>query len=336
MKKVIMFLCVSLFVLTSVNAQVFYVDLKKGDDMNTGNKGEPFKSIQKAVEKANKLTGTGSITIKLRPGLYVLHDKVDINPVRIFDENSKFIIESEVSPGDSIWKPHKMPVIASMSANNSDTQFKHSTGFLVSSNHTEFKGIKFYGNSNPYVAFYYPISRENPKLEGLKVSQCMFVGAKNSGVIQGGIWAHGADINIDHNVFYQCRNAILLFQEIDNSIISNNIIYDAYESAFWMGNDDNLKFENNIVSNCNYFWVGDPKCEIEFSISNSIISDCKHFVGNWGNKGVTESNKKFMEHNINKEDKIFLIGPEGYTFPQAHLHLKPESIGDDLNAGIFK
>ena len=88
MKKVIMFLCVSLFVLTSVNAQVFYVASKKGNDINIGNKGKPFKSIQKAVEKANKLTGTGSITIKLKPGLYVLHDKIDINPVRILDEKS--------------------------------------------------------------------------------------------------------------------------------------------------------------------------------------------------------------------------------------------------------
>jgi parallel beta-helix repeat protein len=69
----------------------------------------------------------------------------------------------------------------------------------------------------------------------------LFIGDKNTGVIQGGVWAHGTEIDISNNIFYGCRNAILLFNNINNSIINNNIIYGAYESALWMGNDKNLE-----------------------------------------------------------------------------------------------
>ncbi|WP_025866339.1 right-handed parallel beta-helix repeat-containing protein, partial [Prolixibacter bellariivorans] len=249
---------------------------------------------------------------------------------------SKLIIESAILPDDSLWTPLKMPVVVSFSANNSETQFQHSTGFLVASDFVEFRGIKFLGNANPLVRYYYPITRENPDLKHLVVSQCVFIGDRNSGIIQGGVWAHGTDININHNVFYQCRNAILLFQNINNSIISNNIIYDAYESALWMGNDENLKFENNIVSNCDYFWIGDPDSKTEFKISNSIISGNQHLRGNWGNTGITESMQKFTENNIDKKANISLVECNSERIPQAHLHIVPGATGYDLNAGIFK
>ena len=336
MKKVILTLCTSIYLLASVSAQIFYVDSQNGDNMNTGKADSPLKTIQKAMEVVNTLTGSGDITIKIMPGFYLLDDRIDINPVRVLDENSKLKIEAAILPGDSLWKPASMPVIESFSTNNSKTQFEHSTGFLVASDFVEFRGIKFYGNANPLVKYYYPITRENPDLKNLVVSQCMFIGDRNSAVIQGGIWAHGIDIDINHNVFYQCRNAILLFQNINNSSISNNIIYNAYESAFWMGNDVNMKFENNIISNCNYFWVGDQASKIEYKISNSIISENKHFRGNWGENGLVVSTQKFLETNINKKEKIELIERISEEIPEAHLHVAPETIAYDLDAGIFK
>ncbi len=261
-------------------AQDFYINSSTGNDENNGTIEKPFKTISKAIHTANELTGKGSINIKLSPGIYLVQDKAPINPARILNKSDRYKIEALIMPDDSLWTPLKMPVIVSCSANNSETQFQHSTGFLVASDFVEFRGIKFLGNANPSVSYYYPITRENPDLKHLVVSPCVFIGDKNSGIIQGGIWAHRADININHNVFYQCRSAILLFQNISNSVIRNNIIYDAYESAFWMGDDENMKFENNIVSNCDYFWIGNPESKIEYKISNSIISENKHFRGN--------------------------------------------------------
>ena len=336
MKNVIITFCTLLFVFSSVNAQVLYVDSQNGNDGNNGDINMPFKTIHKAVAVANNLTGQGNITLKILPGLYVLYGRIDINPVRILDENSKFTIESALKPGDASWTPSKMPVIVSVSENNSETQFKHSTGFLVSSDFVEISGLKFCGNANPSVVYYYPITRENPELRNLKVSQCIFVGDKNAGIIQGGIWAHGTEININHNVFYQCRNAVLLFQNINNSVITNNIIYDAYESAFWMGDDKNLKFENNVVANCNYFWVGNAGSKINYKLTNSVISGNNHFAGNWENGGIVENNMQFVETNINTKDKIVLVERDSEEIPKTHLHIMPNSPGYDLKAGIFE
>ena len=322
--------------LISINAQIIYVDSQFGNDINTGNKDKPFKTIKKAIRIVNQLTGKGNITIKIKPGLYLLDERVDINPVRVLDEKSKLSIEAAILPGDSLWSPLKMPIIESISVNNSETQFNHSTGFLVSSNFVEFKGIKFLGNANPLVKYYYPISRENPNLKSLIVSQCMFIGDKNSATIQGGVWAHGHDININHNVFYQCRNAILLFKNLNNSIIKNNIIYDSYESAFWMGDDENLKFENNIISKSKYFWVGAPDSKSDFKISNSIISGNKNFRGVWGGDNLMLSKRKFIETNINKKETISLVERVGVKIPLSHLHIIPESVSLKFKAGIFK
>ncbi len=75
--------------------------------------------------------------------------------------------------------------LQSVSGNNSDAQFKHSVGFLVAANNVKFLGIKFTGNANPGVNYYYPITKEDSLLKGLEVSQCYFAGDRYSAPIQG-------------------------------------------------------------------------------------------------------------------------------------------------------
>jgi hypothetical protein len=48
-------------------AQEFYVDAKNGHDDHPGSANQPFKTIAKAVQTANELTGAGTITLKLMP-----------------------------------------------------------------------------------------------------------------------------------------------------------------------------------------------------------------------------------------------------------------------------
>ncbi|WP_230379652.1 hypothetical protein, partial [Microbacterium sp. ZXX196] len=69
-------------------------------------------------------------------------------------------IEAAVMPDDPEWLPGKMPVIQSASGNNSQTQFPHAIGFLVAAGNVALKGLKFIGNANPDVKYYYPVVRE--------------------------------------------------------------------------------------------------------------------------------------------------------------------------------
>lgn len=324
----------------NVNAQDFYVNPLIGNDVNKGTIENPYKTIEKAIQKANETTGSGSINIRLFPGVYVLHDKISINPVRIMGNSDRFTIEALIMPDDSGWTPEKMPIVQSISDNNSETQFIHSTGFLVSANNVSIRGLKFIGNPNPLVPYYYPITRENPLLKNLEVSQCYFIAEKNSSSIQGAIWAHGQEITVEHCVFYNCRNAILLFKNINKCLIKNNLIYGAYESAMWIGdNDANFEFSKNIISACNFIIVKGSNYKYRYKLSDCVFIGNRNYVGHWSetDDGISISKENdCIEINILRTGEIKLVERETEYYPMDYLHLSSNSVGYNLNVGIFK
>lgn len=326
-------------------SQTYFTDPLNGNDNNKGSSKEPFATLEKAVKEANESTGTGQITIKLFPGLYVLQDKLILNPVRVINDTTKYTIEAVVMPDDTSWTAYKMPIIQSISTNNSATQFPHATGILVASDNVVIRGLKFIGNPKSFSGspnlktYYYPISKENEKLKHLEVSQCLFIAEKNSAPIQGGIWAHGPETNVNNCVFYNCRNAILLFKSVEGFSITNSIIYGAYQSAIWMGPiQSNFVFKNNVITKCDYFWVRPENTSPKYQFSDCLISENNHYTGFYTNVGLieTSSNKNFKEMNVIKQGKVNLIEVNGDVLPDNILHLKPESVGYSLKAGIFK
>lgn len=309
----------------SAISQEYFVHPHEGLDTNPGTMESPFKSIEKAVFTANLLTGSGDITIHLMPGTYVLENKIAINPVRVPTDSTSFIIKGHYLPDHSNWSPENMPTIQSISGNNSSTFFGHSVGFLVAARNVVFQGIRFLGNSNPQVKYYYPITKENPELGNLSVMQCMFIGDKESSKIQGGIWAHGPNNIVDHSVFYECRNAVLFFDNVEGFRISNSIIYKSYESAFWFGPED-MKFEfyNNVLSQNEHLLVGRSK-DLKYSspLQESIISGGTK-VGYWSRaegRIVPIKNPDIVLTNISKSMSISIIENDGAVLPKRHLHL---------------
>lgn len=323
---------------TLVLAQPYYVDANAGTPTNPGTHAEPFNSINLAVEKANALTGTGDIVIKIMPGLYSLEARVDINPVRILHDTSRYIIEAAILPDDPDWSPEKMPVIQSSLGNNSNTQFPHSTGLLVASERVTIRGIKFLGNPNPGVPYYYPISKENPDLRDLIISQCYFIGDKEAAKIQGAVWAHGPQNKISHCVFYGCRNAILLFNKVDGFAIEHNIIFGAYESAFWFGGDDPaFTFTNNVLANNARFLVGPKDFNYSSPFSRSVIANNEGFTAYWSTEGLIDLPQPNIQlDNVITTGKVELQKNNAVQLDTLHLHLTEDSAGAQLKAGIFK
>ena len=324
-----------------VLAEDFYVDPLQGKDTNAGTATEPLATLAQATSVANALTGNGPITLKLFPGLYVLTDKVSINPARTITDSARLTIEAVVMPDDKEWSPGKMPVIQSISANNSVAEFPHATGFLVSANHVTFRGLKFLGNPNPAVVYYYPITKENESLRGMEVSQCYFISEKNSAPIQGGIWAHGPDSDINHCIFYNCRNAILLFKSVAGFSITHTVIYGANESAIWMGPiESGFVFKNNVVTKCRYFWVRPENSKPAYDFSDCLITDNDFHTGFYTRKGLIEtfpaSDGNFTETNIVRSGKVTLVEKSDEKLPKDYLNLTPESDGYSLGTGIFK
>ena len=338
MKKIIQTtLIFSAFSLSQLNAQTLYVDAINGKDNSSGTQASPVASLEKAVALAHDFAGNQPVTIKVSPGLYVLRQLVEIK-TKQSDDTAPYTLEAAIMPDDADWQPSKMPVIQSVSADNSTTQFVHSVGFLVAKNNVHFKGLKFVGNANPSVRYYYPITRENETLQGLNVSQCYFIGERNSSPIQGAIWAHGGGTHVDHTIFYGCKNALLLFKSIKDFSLTNSIISGSYEAAVWFGkNEPDFLFSNNIVTNCAYFWLRPENTDPNYTFRNSIIAGNAHYMGFFGPKGAIDaSSTNQIEQGIKKTGTILLSEVKTNGLPVDYLNPLPQSEGYDLKAGIFK
>lgn len=339
MKKTIFF-CLALFLsaIGPVAAQVLFVDPSKGSDLRPGTQADPFATLEKAVWVANEFTGSGSITIRLFPGLYSLTDKVAIHPLRMLNDTIRFTIEAVTMPDDPDWTPTKMPVIQSVSGNNSSTQFLHSTGLLIATSHVTIRGLKFLGNAHPDVTYYYPISKEDERLGDMSVSQCYFISEVHSSQIQGAIWAQGPTTQIDHCVFYNCRNAILLFRSVEDFSVTNSIIYGANESAVWMGPVENFVFRNNVVAAGNYVWVRPDGSSPAYKFTDCVFTENEHYMGYYSSNGLaeTDNNKRFVETGVVRKGNVSIVKRTGPEIPVNYLHLTPESAGYQLGAGIFR
>ena len=319
-----------------LRAQVLYVNASAGNDAADGKVEAPVATFQRAIELAKAFKAAESVTIKVAPGLYTLHDQVVIDK-RSTDE-AWLTIEAAVMPDDAGWKPAQMPVIQSVSANNNKTQFQHAVGLLVAADHVRVRGLKFVGNGNPEVRYYYPISRKDSTLTGLDVSQCYFIGERNSAPIQGSIWAHGAGVHVDHCIFYGTKNALLLFMAIRDFSLKNSVIVGAYESAVWFGAfHEPFVFENNIVADSEYLWLRAEKTYPKYHFKNCFFTGIGHEMGYYGQNGAVPAEKNaHSEEQVARSGKLLLsqVGING--LPQDYLNPLPNSSGKALNAGIFK
>lgn len=322
-------------------AQTLYVDTFKGNDDNKGTLADPLASLQKAVSIANGFTGNQPVAIKLAPGLYRLTDKLRIEWPNGMADTPKFAIEATIMPDDIAWQPGKMPVIQSIADTNSGKKFKYCVGIQIARNNVSIKGLKFLGNPNPGIEYYYCIERQNEKLKGLEISQCYFIGERNSAAIQGALFGQGADINIDHCIFYGCKNAVLVFIGLKNFSLTHSIIYGAYEAAIWYGYGESsnapFTFSNNIIANGYYFWVSDKEHAHHYTFHNSLITNNKYYMGFNGMEieGPDVKNTP-IEINIIKTGKVLLNEVTAKGVPRNYLNLSPGSAGNELHAGIFK
>lgn len=188
--------------------------------------------------------------IRVGPGLYQLTGPLRIQAREKNPDTTTYILEATVMPDDSNWSPLSMPVIQSVSTNNDQKYFTHCAGILVDRGNVVIRGIKFIGNANPAVDYYYPVEKDTTGTHNLDISQCYFIGEKNSSPVQGAVYVEGPGVHVDHCIFYGCKNAVLIFENPADFSLTHCIIHGAYECAVWYGYqtpDEPFGFSNNIV-----------------------------------------------------------------------------------------
>jgi len=327
----------------SLNAQTFYVDINRGNDSNPGTICNPVKTISEAAQRVRTLGNHNQVTIKIYPGIYNLDDKVLFDVQQKFEERARLIIEAIVLPDDDDWDPSQMPVIISTAKAQANFGFECSIGFDIEISHITIRGLKFLGNPVPEI-YYYPIGRQGKRLDDLVVTQCLFIGDKDTLPIQSGILAHGNKVIINHCIFYNCRNSVVFyFVDEDREVkrtgseMTYCIVDGGYESGIWTAAPDtNFKFHHNIVTRCQNFWVHNLLNNTKYSITDCFISDNIFSISKVTSSfEFSQSQNIYHEKNVSKEGKIQLVFKNDIDMPKNYLHPMPGTPGSNLGAGLF-
>ncbi|HZL11646.1 MAG TPA: hypothetical protein VFC65_16805 [Prolixibacteraceae bacterium] len=337
MKKTLLNLLTSVLCLT-IQAQAVYVDSNIGDDKNPGSKEAPVFSIIKAAEIIRS-ADNDIYVIKINPGIYVLDKHVSVATEKA-RANKRIVIEASILPDDTLWTPEKMPILVNTSKKGEipGEEYDYVISFLINESHVTIRGIKFHGYFYPNTR-YFPIARFNKTKTDLIVEQCMFIADKDASHIQVGIIAHGNEIKVDHCIFYKAKNSVVFWMDAGDEFkhgnsLTNSIIYGAFQSAVWtVWPDKDLKFENNIVSNCKHVWVKNSFNSSEYSINNCVTVNNQYY------QGVLPGTFVMNESNITKEGEVSLRMMEANTdaaLPMDYLHIIPNTLGYNLGAGLFK
>ena len=322
----------------TVCAQTIYVDAVHGKETGKGTSAKPFKSLEKAIAATNQFKGHEPVRVILSPGLYSFNSILKIKTAAP-NSDLPYTIEAKYNPNDAGWDPSKMPVIQSLSDNNMSDEFSHAVGLLVLKNNVHIQGIKFVGDANPNVGYYYAIRRPDGKLNGISLSQCYFIGEKNSAAIQSALWISGPGIRTDHCIFYNCRNAFVLGGDISGFSLTYSIVYGAYEAALWYrGRGSDFTFSHNIITGCNYLMVHEQNNQPGYTVSDSYICGNNHYLGFYPpaqDSYTPVANTKIKEVNIHKSGKIQLVPVKLFGITKDNLELSSTSDGRETGAGIF-
>ncbi len=333
--------CICVF---TVYPQAVYVDSENGDDSNPGTEAAPFHSIHKALEII-KSDANSIYTVKINSGVYILDSVLSISTDKDMT-GRRIVFEANTLPDDPSWTPEGMPVIISNSRKGEvpGEYYHYVVGFLIDESHISIRGLKFLGYFYPN-ARYFPIARFNKARTDLLVEQCMFVGDVDASHIQVGVIAHGDSVRVDHCVFYNARNSVVFWEiaagssKTGNSL-TNSIIFGASQSGIWTSETDaDFKFKNNIVSDCKYAWIKNGDNSTMYSLDTCVIVNNQYYQGVSYLAGVVPEAFTVIENDVIKTGNISLRQkPDNVDdpLPIDYLHILPDSLGYDLNAGLFK
>lgn len=335
----ILFLVVSKF----VSAEEIHVNIKTGNDKNTGSSAAPIKTLAEAARRVNAGTKTEAVTVFISEGLYPLTETVLFNKSR-FSVDNRLTIRAEILPDDTAWRPQRMPLISSVipgkpAAGDGD----ESRGIDIEVSHVTIQGIRFSGSPENYYIDgrqnhrYYPVWRDGKSLEDLLVTQCLFAGNADVMPIRVAVIANGHGLVVDHCVFYNCQNSVV-FWEAGGGISRGNamqycLVYENNYSGVWTTTNtgDDFIFHHNIVANCRTGWIRDKNSAHHYHAENSVFSNNQKFTGNGGDQPISDD-------FLTRENVMFSgsIEIEKDMGKRNYLQLKEGAAGSEIRAGLFK
>ena len=323
--------------------EVLYVDSANGQDTNAGTKDRPLQSLLKAAELVNNSSEPGPTTIVISAGLYSLNECVTFANNRPYTQGNRLTIRASILPDDLNWIPASMPIIVSCEdprVPGKPDAYTETYSIKVKVNHVTIQGLKFLGNpklNNMHGC----VERIGKGLDDLLIKQCVFIGDRNGVGIYAATLATGDRFVVEHCIFKGCAASAVYWDGLDeiggrNCAMRYCIIDKAYMSGPWTCQaTEDFEFHHNVVTNSEYFWIRKQGDRQKYKINKCAIIGNKHFSGYGtaaGPTGQTGDEVTFEENNVIKEGIVhFETNQKSHNY----MHIKEDSIGKDLGAGLF-
>jgi hypothetical protein len=324
-------------------AEQLYINVKTGNDNNSGAQSQPLKTIGEAARRINGNTSKEAATIIISEGVYPLTETVRFDNSR-FSEKNSLTIRAEVLPDDKDWSPQRMPVItAVIPATLTPGDGEEARGFEIEVSHVTIEGLRFTGSPVYYYIDgkqsrrYYPIWRDGKNLDDLVVTQCLFAGNVDVLPIRVAVIANGNGLVLDHCVFYNCQNSVVFWNAASESSYRNAmrycLVYESNYSGVWTTTQtgDDFEFHHNIIANSRTAWIKDNDNKHQYQIHDCIFTNDIKTTGNPGDNAI--SNDFLKMDNVQTVGTIQIEKDQGKN---NYLQLKDGSFGSELKAGLFK
>jgi hypothetical protein len=292
----------------------------------------------------NSNSNSGPTIIKILPGIYNLTQAVVLKNSRQYTEKDRLTIEASVLPDDPGWKPQLMPMIFSTENPRNPERpdiITGTYGIQIKINHVTIRGLKFLGSPVPN-NMYAPIERIDRGLEDLLVTQCMFVGDKDSFDIYCPAIATGNKFVVEHCIFHNCHGSAVFWDGPEGISGKNNamrfcIVDGAYISGVWTCQTaDDFEFHHNIIANSEYFWMRKRGDRQKYKIKKCFVIGNKY----WSGYGI-ESGATGQTGNEVSYEQVEVVTNGTLTFEtnkrsRNYMHIVEGSTGYDIGAGLFK
>ncbi|MDR6515788.1 hypothetical protein [Chryseobacterium camelliae] len=331
-----------------IRAEQLYVNLRTGNDTNSGMKTQPLKTLSEAARRVNLNTAKEGTIIILSEGTYLLTSTVLFTNDK-YSVTNRLVIRAEVMPDDVGWTPKNMPIIITAVPPEPGVGGEEAKGIQPEVNHVTIEGLRFTGSPDyTYIDHNnlrrsYPIWRDGKSLDDLLVTQCLFAGNIDVLPLHVGVIANGYGLIIDHCVFFNCKIPVVFWKNDgktgSRSAMRHSLVYGGYFCGVWTTqgtNGDDFDFHHNIIANTSTVWIREKGSTRRYTASDCIFSNYNKLAG-YGSGPLSDSDTTSTDFlNMKNVETTGTITIEKDQSKRNYLQLAEGSAGEDLNAGLFK
>jgi hypothetical protein len=330
-----------------LTAQQLFVNAASGVDTNPGTREQPLRSLTEAARRINGDTTSKSSEVIVAPGLYVLSQTALFKNSKAYTATDRLVIRAEVLPDDPAWHPQQMPTVVTAVPLVADEAGEFGNGIQIEVNHATVQGLRFTGGLDFYykspkqIRRTYPIWRGGKNLDDLLVKQCVFVGDEQTMPLHVGVIANGHGLVLDHDVFYNVRNAVVFWGAeggtSHRNAMRNCLVYGASTSGIWTveTDGDDFDFRNNVIANSRIVWMREHGGTRRYKAVASVFTDNSNMAayGAGAAGSITLTDSTFLSlQEMRLGGRVDLVMDRS---ERNYLHIRKGSAGSEVKAGLF-